>query len=64
MSKRKSSAIPSIVEPFLAIVKLIAYQSAPSATIILFPVEGVAGRVIANVPPEVSAIILSPVTAV
>jgi hypothetical protein len=64
MSNTKSSATPSIVEAFLATVRLFVYQSAPSAKTTLFPVVGVAGSVIVNAPPDVSAISLSPATAV
>jgi hypothetical protein len=56
MSTIKSSAFPSMVEPFLPIVKLFTFQSAPSAIFIKSPVEGAAGSVIVNEPPEVSAI--------
>jgi hypothetical protein len=53
-----------MVDPFLPTVKFVVDQSAPSAITTLCPVDGVAGKVIVNVPPEVSAINLSPLTAV
>jgi hypothetical protein len=61
---RISSAIPSIVLPFLATVRFIADQSLASAIITNAPAAGVAGRLIVNVPPAVFARILSPETAV
>ena len=58
------SAAPSIVDPFLPTVRLTEDQLAPSAITTLCPVDGVDGRVSVKVPPEVSAINLSPLTAV
>jgi hypothetical protein len=59
-----SSAIPSIVLPFLPTVRLIDSQFPASAIMTKSPAEGVAGRLIVNVPPDVSARILSPEIAV
>ena len=63
-SSKKSSDKPSIVDPFLATVRLFTDQSAPSTIETKSPIEGVGGRVIANTPPEVSAMIASWLDAV
>ena len=64
MLTTKSSAKFSIVELFLANVKLFVFQSPPSTIVTWSPVAGVAGKVIVKAPPEVSAIIASRFTAV
>ena len=56
-SNRKSSATPSIVEPFLATVKLLSAQLLPSVKTTTLPTVGLAGNVTVNAPPVVSAII-------
>ena len=52
----RSFAIPAIVEPFLATVKLFVAKLAPSEITTMFPVAGLAGRVAVNEPPLVSQI--------
>ena len=51
----KSVAEYSIVEPFLAIVRLLAPQLNPSVITIELPSEGVAGKVTVNDPAAVLA---------
>ena len=61
----KSSAFESIVEPFLATVKLFTSNEWPlSAIVIESPVDGVAGKVIVKAPADVLAAIASSLTAV
>ena len=64
MSIARSAAMVAIVDPFLPTVRLLTHQSAPSAILTESPTPGVAGNESAHVPPEVSAIILSPLIAV
>jgi hypothetical protein len=51
------SLYPSIVSPFLSIIKLFEVQLSPSAILTIDPVVGEEGNVSVNVPPDVSAII-------
>ena len=53
----KSSSKPSILEPFLPIVKLFCCQFPPSAISIVSPKDGFVGSVIVKEPPLVSAMI-------
>jgi hypothetical protein len=64
MSATKLAENPSIVLPFLPIVKLLVAQSSPSAILTINPVDGGAGKFIVKLPEEVSAIIWSPSLAV
>jgi hypothetical protein len=59
-----SSALPSIVDPLRPIIKLLVAKLPPSVIITYSPVTGVAGNVTVKDPPDVSAISLSPSTAV
>jgi hypothetical protein len=53
----KSDSYPSILLPFLPIIKLFDIQLPPSAILIIVPFAGVGGSVNVKVPPDVSAII-------
>jgi hypothetical protein len=55
---------PSIVLPFLATVRLVIFQLYLSSIIIVSPSDGVAGSVMVNVPPLVSASMYSNALAV
>jgi hypothetical protein len=57
ISRTKSLVPPSIVEPFLATVRLLIFQSLPSEILTESPGTGVAGSVRVQEPPVVSAII-------
>ena len=61
----RSAVAPCIFLPFLATVKLLLSKDAAlSSMCISSPTAGDAGKVTVNAPPEVSASILSPATAV
>ena len=53
-----------MVDPFLPTVRLLVAKSSPSVICTYAPVDGVAGRLIVNVPLPVSAIKRSPLDAV